>query len=155
MDPPSARSRADVERVSVYVRVYRLLGQTYGRGSPLTGPPLPTSGVVRIVVVPPPSLSRRPLSLSPSVSSSRVIPPVVMVTRGLEPPPAANQSSRPGWEKRAATLRAGVLSSPLRQRTSTAAHRHPFPLFALLSVCLSLCLFSPPGWLRFSLGRKS
>jgi len=66
------------------------------RGSPLTGPPLPTSGVVRIVVVPPPPLSRQPLSLSLSVSSSRVIPPVVMVTHGLEPPPAANQSSRPG-----------------------------------------------------------
>lgn len=50
----------------MYVRVYRLLGQTYEdvRGSPLTGPPLPTSGVVRIVVVPPPPLGGQPLSLS-------------------------------------------------------------------------------------------
>lgn len=39
MDPPSARSHADAERVSVYVRVYRLLGQTYGRtGESINGP---------------------------------------------------------------------------------------------------------------------
>lgn len=68
MDPPSARRRADAERSEgevERVRVYRLLGQTYGRtGESINGPSVARQRrIVRIVVVPPP-LSRQPLSLS-------------------------------------------------------------------------------------------
>lgn len=58
-----------------------------------------------------------------------------METRGLEPPPAANQNSRPARQKRTASL-PPLCAPPLQQRPSGCT-LHPRPRLSDLS---SLCL---------------